>query len=322
MGSPQEVRIRATVPTRLDRALAEELHGRESRTSIAKLIKAGRVLVNGRPGKARFEVTEADVVTVDFPAPEPTELPAEDLPLDVVYEDGDLAVINKAAGMITHPAGPLRTGTLVNALLHRFGGLSGVGGGDRPGIVHRLDKGTTGLLVVARNDEAHRRLAAQLAERTLKRTYEAAVWGALRPDQFWIDEPIGRHPKDRKKMAVRSDGKEARSLVNVLYCSDLGSHAEVSLETGRTHQIRVHLQHYGHAIIGDPTYGGRRRALLAASPAVLRRADEVRGFLDRPALHARRIRFEHPRTGETMEFEAPVPADLDRIVRFLRHHGG
>jgi 23S rRNA pseudouridine1911/1915/1917 synthase len=312
------VRIRARSAVRLDRALAEELAGVESRSSVARLIREGRVLLNGRPAKPSSEVVEGDTVTVDLPDPVPSDLPAEELPIGVVFEDEHFAVIDKPAGMVTHPAGTLRTGTLVNALLARFPGLSSVGGPLRPGIVHRLDKGTTGLLVVALDDEAHRRLSRQLAERTLSRTYEAVAWGKVTPGSFVIDAPIARHPRDRKRMAVVEGGKEARSRVTVVHAAEAASHLEVGLETGRTHQIRVHLRHYGHPLVGDSTYGGRRRALAAASPLARREADELVRMIDRPALHAARIRLQHPFSGAEIAFESPLPADLAALVARVR----
>ncbi len=315
-------RVRLRIPEgrsaeRLDRALARELDGEESRSSVARLIREGRVTLNGAPAKPATEVFPGDEIVVDRPAPVPADLPAEDLPLRIVHEDEWLAVVDKPAGMVTHPAGALRTGTLVNALLHRLDQLSGVGGVLRPGIVHRLDKGTTGLLVVAKDDETHRALSAQLADRTLSRIYEAVVWGHVRPERFEIDAPIARDPRDRKKMAVVAGGKEARSHVRVLRAADAASHVEVRLETGRTHQIRVHLQHRGHPLVGDSTYGGRRRALGAFSRRALREADRLVEAIDRPALHARRLRFVHPARGVEMELESPLPPDLEGLLDVL-----
>jgi 23S rRNA pseudouridine1911/1915/1917 synthase len=196
--------------------------------------------------------------------------------------------------MVTHPAGPLRSGTLVNALLHHLTNLSGVGGVLRPGIVHRLDRGTTGLLIVAKNDEAHRRLAEQLRERTLKRTYLAVAWGVVTPDEFTIEAPIGRDPRDRKRMAVVPGGREATSFVHVLGRTELVSAVRVELETGRTHQIRVHLRSRGHAVVGDSAYGGRKGSARAVTPHLANQAAEILATIERPALHARALRFVHP----------------------------
>ena len=302
---------------RLDRALAAELAGRESRSSLQKLIREGRVLLNGRPARAAAEVAEGDEVVVDRPAPEPPDLVPEKLEFGVVWEDDHLAVIDKPAGMVTHPVAGAHRGTLVHGLLHRMKNLSGVGGGLRPGIVHRLDKGTTGLLVVAKTDESHRRLAAQLADRSLKRIYEAVVWGEVEEHEFLVDAPIARHRRDRKRMAVVEGGKEARTWARVRLATPLATHLDVQLETGRTHQIRVHMQHRGHPLVGDSTYGGRRRAIRTADLNVRRDADRLVRLIDRPALHARTLRLTHPVTGEPLSFESPVPPDLRRVVEFV-----
>lgn len=309
-------------PERLDRALARELAGEESRSSVARLIRDGRVLLNGRPARPASEVVSGDEVAIDRPEPEPTSLTAEDLEFGIVFEDSAIVVVDKPAGMVTHPAAGAHSGTLVNALLHRIHDLSGVGGVLRPGIVHRLDKGTTGLLVVAKNDEAHRALAAQLAERTLKRVYRAIAWGRVSPASFVIDAPIARHPRDRKRMAVVEGGKEARTHVRVQHATDLASLLEVELETGRTHQIRVHLQNAGHPLVGDATYGGRRRAIRTAAPEIRRAADALVREIDRPALHAYRLRLIHPVTKEPREFESPVPEDLRRVAAIVGAAGG
>ncbi|MEZ5066926.1 MAG: RluA family pseudouridine synthase [bacterium] len=322
MSSPLVLTIRETRATRLDRALAAELEGRESRSSVARWIREGRVLVNGRPGKPSTEVTAGDSIVVACPeAPDATDLPAEDLPIRVEYEDDRLAIIDKPAGMVTHPAGPLRTGTLVNAILHRFPRLSSVGGGLRPGIVHRLDKGTTGLLVVAKDDETHRRLSRQLADRTLHRIYQAVAWGRVEPERFTIDAPVARHPRDRKRMGVVEGGKEARSHVTVVFASELASHVQVELETGRTHQIRVHLAHRGHPLVADPGYGGRKRALVGVAPSVRRAADELLARISRPALHAGEIRLVHPWTGREIVGRSPLPADLAACLEALHELG-
>ena len=302
---------------RLDRTLADELGASHSRSEIARLIRSGLVLLDGRPAKVATEVQPGSVVTIDFPEPEPSDVPAEDLPLRIVYEDSFFLVVDKPAGMVTHPAGSLRSGTLVNALLHHVRDLSGIGGVLRPGIVHRLDKGTSGLLVVAKSDESHRELAGQLRDRTLHRIYEAVVWGKVTPTEFRIDAPIARHPRDRKRMAVVEGGKEARTEVRVLAATELASHLRLKLDTGRTHQIRVHLQHRGHPLVGDATYGGRRRTLRGTTAAVRRAADSMIAEISRPALHARRLELSHPDTGERLSFESLLPEDFRRVVRSL-----
>jgi 23S rRNA pseudouridine1911/1915/1917 synthase len=259
-------------------------------------------------------VAPGDVVVVDLPPPLPSELLAEDLPIRIVWQDEHLAVVEKPAGMVTHPAGPLRSGTLVNALLYHLRDLSGIGGVLRPGIVHRLDQGTSGLLVVAKSDESHRRLAAQLKARTLRRVYQAVAWGRVARASFVIDAPIARDPRDRKRMAVVEGGKEARTSIRVLAAHALASHVQASLETGRTHQIRVHLRHAGHPVVGDAAYGGRRQAVRALPSELRSRGESLLAAIDRPALHARRIGFLHPFTGESLEFESPLPADFLEVL--------
>ena len=301
---------------RLDRALADILEGRESRSSIARLIRAGKVRVNGRIAKPSIEVGAGDAIEVEIEPPASPEFVPEDLAIRIAYEDDFLAVVDKPAGMSTHPAGAMRTGTLVNALLHRMRGLSNVGGAMRPGIVHRLDKGTSGLLVVAKDDETHRRLARAVATREVHRIYEAVAWGRV-PARCTIDAPLARHPRDRKRMAVVARGKSARTHVRAIRREEVASHVEVRLETGRTHQIRVHLAHRGHPIVGDPVYGGRRRALADASPHVRRQAEALARLIDRPALHSRRLEFIHPVTGEELALESPLPHDMARLVAQL-----
>jgi 23S rRNA pseudouridine1911/1915/1917 synthase len=310
---------RLTIPPewtagRLDRALADLLAGSHSRTSVARLIREGHVRLNGRPARPATEVVGGDEITLDLPPPVPADVPAEDLPLGIVWQDEHLVVVDKPAGMVTHPAGSRRTGTLVNALLHHVRDLSGIGGVLRPGIVHRLDVGTTGLLVVAKHDESHRRLADALRRREIKRIYEAVAWGRVEPAELVIDAPIGRHPRDRKRMGVVEGGRAARTRVRVLAASDVASHLEVRLETGRTHQIRVHLAHRGHPLVGDATYGGRRTALRRLPPGVRTAARALLERIDRPALHARRLELRHPFHGEALRFESPRPDDLAGLL--------
>ncbi|MDP6803134.1 MAG: RluA family pseudouridine synthase, partial [Gemmatimonadota bacterium] len=308
--------------TRLDRVLADLLSAEYSRSRLARLIRDGRILVNGRRARAGAPVAEGDSVTIDPPEPEESEITAEDLPIGVVYEDDRLAVVNKPAGMVTHPAGPLRTGTLVNALLFRLDGLSGIGGVLRPGIVHRLDKGTTGLLVVAKDDACHRLLSAQLEDRTLSRVYTAVAWGRVGPDRFTIDAPIGRHRRDRKRMAVVEGGRDARSHIEVEAAGSVASLLTVQLETGRTHQIRVHLAHRGHAMVADSDYGGGDRSVRRFQGPDRGTARRYLGMIERPALHAGRIGFRHPFRREAMAFEVPLPEDLAALVREVRRRAG
>lgn len=303
-------------PARLDRALAEELPA-VSRTVTQRWIHEGRVLLNGRIAKAAALVQGGEEIVLDLPPPEPVDLVAENIALSIVFEDEALLIVDKPAGISVHPAGPIRQGTLVNALLHHVRSLSTLGGDLRPGIVHRLDKGTSGLLVVAKSNDAHRRLAKDLAQRKISRIYEALVWGTVRPSSFTIDAPIGRHPQDRKRMAVVERGKPARSHVRILDCRALASHVEVSLETGRTHQIRVHLAHRGYPVIGDATYGGRKKRIHAGAE-MRDRAARILAAVSRPALHARELRLAHPFTGEPMAFTSPLPEDFARALAILR----
>ena len=240
-----------------------------------------------------------DVIELEIPDDFVLEATPETIPLDVVYEDDDIAVIDKPAGMVVHPAPGHYTETLVHALLGRGGAWSAVGGVARPGVVHRLDKGTSGLIVVARNDASHRALSAQLKDRTLSRTYLAIVRGRLKDDAGVLEGPIGRHPRERKRMAVVAGGRFARTRYEVVERKRTHTLLRCDLDTGRTHQIRVHLATLGHPVAGDPDYGGREPGA------------------DRPMLHAWRLRLRHPRTGQEMSFEAPPPADFDEFWRAI-----
>jgi 23S rRNA pseudouridine1911/1915/1917 synthase len=277
---------------RLDRFLAE--HAIDlSRSAAARLIKSHLVRVNGQPADPADRVGVGDVIEFEIPEAYVTDAIAEEIPLDVLYEDGDLAVINKPAGMVVHPAPGHYTGTLVHALLGRGGSWSEIGGASRPGIVHRLDKGTSGVIVVARNDVSHRALSAQLKDRSLSRTYLAIVQGRIKDAAGELEGPIGRHPKERKRMAVVSGGRFARTRYEVVERGARHTLLRCDLDTGRTHQIRVHLAALGHPVAGDEEYGGREEGL------------------SRPMLHAWRLRLRHPRTKEEMSFEAAPPEDFD-----------
>lgn len=264
-----------------------------SRSAAGRLIKEGRVSINGRRANASDQVAAGDVVEFAALEATPPRAAAELLELAVVYQDDDILVIDKPAGMVVHPAPGHHSGTLVNALLGLGGRWSAAGGEERPGIVHRLDKGTSGLIVVARNDVAHRALAAQLSDRTLSRTYLAIVRGSLKTSAGELEGPIGRHPKERKRMAVVAGGRFARTRYQVMERRRLYTLVRCDLDTGRTHQIRVHLAAFGHPVAGDPDYGSRR----AGEPS-------------RPMLHAWRLRLRHPRTGADMSFEAQPPPDF------------
>jgi 23S rRNA pseudouridine1911/1915/1917 synthase len=296
-----------------------------SRTRIKALIDEGHVWLNGKTcNAASRKLRINDTIKIDIPPAVVAELKAQDIALDIVYEDSDMLVINKAAGMVVHPGAGNHSGTLVNALLHHsVDDLSGIGGVMRPGIVHRLDKDTSGLMVAAKNDIAHRGLAAQLETRTLTRIYKALVLGVPFPAKGVVDAPLGRHPSSRLKNSIRrTGGKDART--HYILDEKLGpefSLVECKLETGRTHQIRVHMESIRHPLIGDALYGPQASALKAA----LKRggyseeaAQAVLAF-PRQALHAQRIAFVHPVSGEEMSFEVPLPEDMSNILKLLNN---
>ena len=299
---------------RLDSFIAQQLT--LSRTRAQKLVASGMVLLNGRAAKKSEPVSAGAVVEVQVPPAESVEIEAEDLPLDIVFEDSALLVVNKAAGMVVHPAPGHRSGTMVNALMHHVRDLSGVGGRLRPGIVHRLDRHTSGLLVVAKNDEAHHALSEALRTHDVKRLYHAAVWGHLKQDEVTIDAPIGRDRKDRKRMAVMEDGRPSLSRAVVSERWTRADFLRVALKTGRTHQIRVHLKHIGHPVVGDPVYSvGWERGMGGAQRAW---AQELARRVPRQFLHAAELAFEHPISGDRMHFEAPLPEDLAQVAAWAR----
>jgi 23S rRNA pseudouridine1911/1915/1917 synthase len=302
---------------RLDRFLAEAERSL-SRSAVQHLIDAGHVRLNDAPARASRRVKEGDRIEVVRPRRAPPRLLPEPIALEAVYEDADVAVIHKPAGMVVHPAVGHRTGTLVHALLHRYPSLSGEGGPERAGIVHRLDKGTSGLLLVARTDEAHRELARQLEAREVKRVYRAIVWGRLPSREGRIEAALARSPRDRKKFAVVArGGRFAATRYRLVRAFAYASEIELRLETGRTHQIRVHLAHQGHPVFGDPEYGGRRGPLLELPPARRAQAALLLSELDHQALHAETLGFVHPRTGQALEFTCPVPTDFEAVRRAL-----
>ena len=309
-----------SAPERLDLFLRH--HCPElSRSRIQALIKAEAIRVNGAPTRPAYLVQPGDEIAVELPQPEPSAAHPEPLPLSIAYEDDDLLVVNKAAGMTVHPAPGATEGTLVNALLHHCRDLSGINGALRPGIVHRLDKETSGLLLVAKRDAAHRTLAASLQAHQVERRYAALVWGVLREEAGRIEAPIGRHPKNRKKMAVVEDGRDAATHFSVVERCPFTTEVECRLETGRTHQIRVHLAHIGHPVFGDPVYGGRDQA-RGIRPEYRRQANWMLSLIKRQALHAKKLRFAHPTTGEMMEFTAPLPEDLQAVLEAARMESG
>jgi 23S rRNA pseudouridine1911/1915/1917 synthase len=291
---------------RLDQFVVALVPG-QSRSQIQRLIKEGQIRLGDKPARSNQQVRTGDVVIVDVPDPSPATPLPEALPIDVLFEDGDIIVVNKPAGMVVHPAPGHAAGTLVNALLHHVDDLSGVGGELRPGIVHRLDKGTSGVMVVAKHDAAHQELSRQFQDREVEKEYVALVWGDVQQGRR-IEADIGRDPNDRKKMSARA--KRARSAVTrVTKSRHLRgvSYLHVAIATGRTHQIRVHLSAIGHPIVADSLYGGMRRHVPGHLRPVLR--------LGRPFLHAMRLAFTHPSDPERrMEFTAPLPKDLQDII--------
>jgi len=299
---------------RLDVWLAEHLD--VSRTRVASLVRSGRVLRNGTPVRKSETVDEGDRLEVEVPAPEPLSAAPENLPLDIVFQDRHLVVVNKPAGMVVHPAAGHPRGTLVNALLYHVRDLSGIGGVLRPGIVHRLDKDTSGLLVVAKDDATHRGLSVALKERRVRRLYVAASWGHFRESPFRVDAPVGRDPKDRRKMAVTEAGRRAVTRARVKERWDAAELLDVALETGRTHQIRVHLAHLGHPVVGDALYGtGWERGMGGPARGWAR---ELARRTPRTFLHAERLQFEHPETGARLSFRAPLPPDLEAVAVWAR----
>ncbi|HFU3810134.1 TPA: RluA family pseudouridine synthase [Streptococcus suis] len=284
---------------RLDKALSEltEL----SRSVANDQIKAGQVLVNGQVKKAKYTVQEGDIITYQVPEIEEIDYVAEDIPLDIVYQDEDVAVVNKPQGMVVHPSAGHTSGTLVNALLYHVKDLSGINGVLRPGIVHRIDKDTSGLLMIAKNDDAHTKLAAELKDKKSLRKYWAIVHGNLPNDRGVIEAPIGRSEKDRKKQAVTAKGKEAVTRFQVLERFGDYTLVELTLETGRTHQIRVHMAYIGHPVAGDEAYGPRKT---------------LKGHGQ--FLHARTLGFTHPKTGEVVAFTAEAPAIFQDTLEYLR----
>jgi len=303
----------AEAGARLDAYVASVVGGL-SRAQAQRWIDEGAVRVNGRTVKSSYKVQLGDTLLVTPPAIKPSHLVAEEIPLEILFEDDDLLVVNKPKGMVVHPAPGAEEGTLVHALLaHAPGMLSVIGGEERPGIVHRLDKDTSGLLMVAKNDETHRALQAQIQSREAKRTYLALLWGSPPFNEAVIEAPIGRHPGDRLKMTVRRDGEGREAVTDVTVKERFSGFVlvECRLRTGRTHQIRVHCQFAGYPVVGDPLYRGTRRF----GDKVV---DERLGQLNGQALHACALAFTHPRTGEALSFATPPPAELADLIAFLR----
>ncbi len=287
---------------RLDKYLTDQLP-EVSRSLLQKRIKDGDVLVNGAAKKAGYKVAAQDEITVEIPEPVEVDIAPENIPLDILYEDEDVLVVNKPKGMVVHPAPGHYSGTLVNAIMyHCKDSLSGIGGELRPGIVHRIDRNTTGSLVVCKNDMAHNSLAAQLKAHSITRRYRAIVCGNIKEDEGTVDAPIGRHPVNRKKMAINYSGKEAVTHYRVLERFGNYTYVECQLETGRTHQIRVHMTSIGHPLLGDDVYG----------PA------KCPWKLEGQTLHAMVLGFTHPHTGEYIECTAPLPNYFEKLLKTLR----
>ncbi len=298
---------------RLDRYLASVTG--LPRAQIQRLIEAGRVQVEGRRPKASSSVLPGQRIRLSIPPPQPSALTPEPIPLDILYEDDDLLVLNKPAGLVVHPAPGHPGGTLVHALLHHCPDLPGIGEERRPGIVHRLDKETSGVMVVAKTDAAMRSLAGQFKGRRVKKTYLALVHGEVKQTEGRIAAAIGRHERDRKRMGVRTrKGREAVTTYRVMKRLDGFTLLQLHPETGRTHQIRVHLSAMGHPVVGDKVYGGRRERKVAVSG----QRSAVSMAAERQLLHAWKLGFFHPRTNEWMEFEAPLPADFTRWLHAER----
>ncbi|NLN86031.1 MAG: RluA family pseudouridine synthase [Syntrophomonadaceae bacterium] len=289
---------------RLDLFIADGLADL-SRSLVQNLIKSGQVLVDGQRVKASYRLGEGQQVEVELPVPQPVSITAENLPLDIIYQDEDLAVIDKSKGMVVHPAHGNWEHTLVNALLFHIKDLSGINGELRPGIVHRLDKDTSGVMVVAKNDHAHRNLAEQIKDHSITREYTTLVHGNIKENLGTIDAPIGRSKLDRKKMAVVKEGRPAVSNYEVLRRFQNYTLLKVTLLTGRTHQIRVHFSHIKHAVVGDPLYGSAKKHF----------------DLDSQALHANRLGFIHPRSGGALEFTSPLPPYFNDILARLEQIG-
>ncbi|MDQ6418947.1 RluA family pseudouridine synthase [Paenibacillus sp. LHD-117] len=293
---------------RIDKFIVDQLEqlglGGVSRTQVQDWIKEGAVSVNGRPVKANYKLNAQDAIVLTIPEAQEADILPEQIPLDIVYEDSDVIVINKPRGMVVHPAPGHSSGTVVNALMYHCKDLSGINGMLRPGIVHRIDKDTTGLLMAAKNDLAHVSLAEQLKEHSVTRKYIALVHGNLPHDQGTVDAPIGRDAADRKLFTV-TDRNSKTAVTHFVVLERIGGDytlLELQLETGRTHQIRVHMKYIGHPLAGDPVYGRNKTVAL-----------------DGQALHAGVLGFTHPRTGERLQFEAPLPADFEHVLDSLRH---
>lgn len=300
MESFQHIVTNDQVKTRIDKLLSD-INPDISRSQIQSWITSKHVTVNKNTVKANYKCQSGDIIEWTIPEVEPLNIEKENIPLDIIYEDSDLLVVNKPRGMVVHPSAGHHSGTLVNALLFHCKDLSGINGVERPGIVHRIDKDTSGLLVVAKNDYTHVHLSEQLAKKDIKRVYEAIVHGEIPHEKGMIDAPIGRDPKDRQKMGVVENGKHAVTHFRVLHRYTDFTHIECMLETGRTHQIRVHMKYIGNPLVGDPKYGPRKTL-----------------DIDGQALHAKLIGFTHPSTKEWLEFKVDAPEYFSNVLEYIQ----
>ncbi len=305
---------RFQTPVRIDKFLAARLPAQISRNQLQKLLKNGLVTVDGQPVKASYLVRPNQEIVVKYDPPYEPVIYGEKIPLDILYEDPYLLVINKPPGLIVHPGAGNATHTLVNALVYHCEHLSNKNGPLRPGIVHRLDKDTSGVMITAKDNRVHAGLRSQFTHRRIEKEYLALVWGLFSEDEGLIDLPIGRHPRNRKKFAVIPQGRPSRTRFKVLERFDFLTLLQLQLETGRTHQIRVHLSHVGHPVFGDPFYGGRNTRLGSLPPAHRRRAAHLLELINRQALHARRLTFIHPISSKRLTVEAPLPADFQQVL--------
>lgn len=314
--------LKILVPTneaelRLDVFCAHKIEG-FSRSFFTKLASSDNITINGKPAKASHKVKPGEQVVIRMASPPPIEATPEDIPLNIVFEDEHLLVIDKPAGMVCHPAAGNYTGTMINALLHYFEGLKDFSDKLRPGLVHRLDKDTSGLLVVAKTESALAKLQTALKNREIERIYTAVVWGKLPSAKGEIDLPLGRAREDRKKMKVFGQGqRDALTYYEVQKKYDLGELLRIKLGTGRTHQIRVHLAYFGNPVMGDPTYGGRAKAVQKLTGKNRQIGMRILGTISRQALHATRLSFDHPVTGKHLSFDCPLPDDIRAIIEIL-----
>ncbi len=322
----KEKKFRFEVPEgkkkeRLDLYLTHAIEN-ATRSKVQKLIDADLVTVNKLPVKANYLIKPNDIIEATLPiTPRPEDVEPEDIPLEIIYEDDYLIVVNKPAGMVAHPAYANYTGTLVNALLHHTKNLSGLNEPGRPGIIHRLDKDTSGLLVVAKNDFTHAKIAEQFNNRTVEREYHAVCWGKFKDQSGEIAANIVRSKRDRKKFSTsETEGRHALTLYKVLEEFEFTSYLKINLKTGRTHQIRVHLSGIGKPVFGDPTYGGRQIIYGSDQPKIKNRIQNLLGLMQRQALHAKTIGFFHPQKKEKMLFNSELPEDMKLLIEKLRVH--